>query len=241
MKTGSVQDDGAGGLYLECDEWSPWLWHAPENEFEQYVQAANALMGRLERMSPAVRRRLKQINIRCPVNGCRLATVYWMPRPPTPEELEHDRRMSGFNDTSKLKNSEGQAVRLKKYMPGHYLYVGRTAGGTEVYDIMNYGFNATPRDDVRGCSCCRIVYWRAGCRHGTATLDRNYLIEMFMMAERVHNFYYTEEQAIAQLPEHLRPFWGKNIFHPETAAWHPKKPKHRNRQAARSGRVPAVN
>jgi hypothetical protein len=34
MKTGAVQDNGDGDQYLECDYWSPWLWHAPEGEFE---------------------------------------------------------------------------------------------------------------------------------------------------------------------------------------------------------------
>jgi hypothetical protein len=238
MKTGSMHDGGDEGDYLESDTWSPWQWHAPEEEFQRYVDAANSMMMRLDRMPPALRKKIKQIGIRCPVNGCRLATVYWLPRHPTSEEADDRRRMAELRDRGTIKNSEGETVQLKEYMPGNYIYVGRTAGGTEVYDIMTYGFSATPRDDVRGCTCCRIVYWRAGCRHGTATLDRNSLIDMFMMAERVHNVYYTEEQAVAQLPDHLRPFWGKRTFHPDAKAWHPKKLKPRTRQVLQSGRVP---
>ena len=223
LKTGSVHDDGGDGLYLEYDDWSPWLWHAPEHEFEKYVQVANSLMGRLERLPPAVRRRLNQIAIRCPVNGCKLATVFWIPRAPSQEEIEHERRMAINCSRNEIRNSVGEVVKWKEYLPGHYFYVGRTASGAEVYDIVNYGFNATPRDADRGCICCRVVYWRAGCRHGTATLERNDLLDMFMMAERVHNFYFTEQQAIDQLPDKLRPFWGKRVFHPHVAAWHPKK------------------
>lgn len=69
----------------------------------------------------------------------------------------------------------------------------------------------------------RMVYWRAGCRHGTASLERNRMLDMFGLAERRHNFAETEEEAFARLPEHLKPLWGKRVFHPEPAAWHPKK------------------
>lgn len=241
MKTGNVKSDDAGDPYLECDDWSPWMWHASEEEFEQYMKSANSLMMRLERMPPAVRGNLKQISIRCPVKGCRLAIVYWLPRAPTPAEISDQRRMEELDRRSTIKNSVGDPVTLGAYKTGDYIYVGRTAGGTEVYDYVNFGFSAKQRDEARGCTCCRIVYWRAGCRHGTASLDRHYMMDMFMLSERVHNFYYTEEQAIAQLPDDLRPFWGKNVFHPAAKAWHPKKPTSRNGQASRSGRVSDVN
>jgi hypothetical protein len=68
-----------------------------------------------------------------------------------------------------------------------------------------------------------MVHWRAGCRHGTATLERNEMIGMFGLAERWHSFAETEEEAFARLPERERPFWGKRVFHPDPAAWHPKK------------------
>ena len=216
MKTGAVQDRGNGTPYLETDGWSAWLYHAYEAELEPYYRAANALMMKLERMPPAVRARLKRIEIRCPVKGCLLATVYWMPRRPTAEELERDRR----------ENARGAANGWPLWpasQPGDYLYIGRTADGTEVYDLLFFGFSRTYRDKIRGCTCCRVVYWRAGCRHGTASLDRLQTHELFAVAGREVHWTQTEEQTVASLPEHLRPFWGKRVFHPEPAAWHPKK------------------
>ena len=227
MKTGEVREHEDGTPYLEADGWTPWLYHAPENELERYYQTANALMMKLERMPPAVRVRLKRIEIRCPVKGCLLATVYWMSRRPTAEELEHWRR----NNVRRA--AHGQP--LDPHTPGsnYYFYVGRTVGGSEVYDILFYGFSRTSKDKARGCTCCRIAYWRAGCRHGTASLDRQFMGGMFSIAERVHNFAFTEEQAVARLPEHLRPFWGKRVFHPEPAAWHPKAQRPRDRPGQR--------
>ena len=84
MKTGEVQDPGDGTEpYLEVDGWTPWLYHAPEDEIERYYSTTNALMMKLERMPPAVRARLERIEIRCPVKGCLLATFYRIPRRPT--------------------------------------------------------------------------------------------------------------------------------------------------------------
>ena len=85
MKTGAVQDPGnCAAAYLEVGGWTPWLYHAPEDEIERYYSAANALMMKLERMPPAVQARLKRIDTRCPVKGCLLATLYRIPigRPP---------------------------------------------------------------------------------------------------------------------------------------------------------------
>jgi hypothetical protein len=70
-----------------------------------------------------------------------------------------------------------------------------------------------------------MVYWRAGCRHGTASLERNAMLGMFSIAERRYLPMKTEEEEIASLPEHLRRFWGKRVFHPDSSAWHPKKPQ----------------
>jgi hypothetical protein len=90
---GTVQDPGDGtGPHLEVDGWTPWQYYVPEEELEPYYRDANALMMKLERMPPAVRARLERIEIRCPVKGCLLATVYWMTRRPTAEELQHERR-----------------------------------------------------------------------------------------------------------------------------------------------------
>ncbi len=218
MKTGEVQDPGNGSApYLEIDGWTPWQYHAPEDELESYYRTANALMMKLERMPPAVRARLKRIEIRCPLKGCLLATLYWLPRRPTVEELEDHRRRNTLQGA-------GDAQTYSQFpITGNYLYVGRTADGTEVYDIPFYGFSSTPKDQARGCTCCRIVYWRAGCRHGTASLDRHRIHDMFGLAERSHHMMETEEEAVARLPEHLQPSWGKRVFHPEPAAWHPKK------------------
>jgi hypothetical protein len=217
MKTGEVQDTGDGAEpHLEVDGWTPWLYHAPEDELERYYSTANALMMKLERMPPAVRARLKQIEIRCPVKGCLLATVYWIPRRPTTEDLEHHRRF--MNTVQALGGPKTLAPEV-----GTYFYVGRTAAGTEVYDIPFYGFSRTPRDKARGCTCCRMVYWRAGCCHGTASLERNAMLDKFSLADRRHRPWETEEEAFAKLPEQLRPFWGKRVFHPEPSAWHPKK------------------
>jgi hypothetical protein len=218
MKTGEVQDPGDGAdPYLEVDCWTPWQYHAPEDEIERYYSDANALMMKLERMPPAVRARLERIEIRCPVKGCLLATVYWMPRRPKPDELEEER------NRNVVRIANGAQMHSRFPVTGEYLYVGRTADGTEVYDILGYGFSHTPKDEARGCSCCRIVYWRAGCRHGTASLDRHAMHDMFSLARRVHGSWETEKEAIADLPERLRPFWGKRVFHPEPSAWHPKK------------------
>jgi len=73
MKTVGVResDDGAGQC-LEIDGWTPWQYYVPEEELEPYYRDANALMMKLER-----------IEVRCPVKGCLLATLYWMPRRPT--------------------------------------------------------------------------------------------------------------------------------------------------------------
>ena len=214
MKTGEAQDPGDGpGPYLEADGWTPWLYHAPEEEIDRYYSAANAMMMKLERMPPAVRARLDRIEIRCPVKGCLLATVHWIPRKPTAEEIEHHQRLCKVNPRMHSPLLQSRDA----------LYVGRTAAGTKVYDILTYGFSLTWRDEARGCSCCRIVYWRAGCRHGTASLERHAMLELFSLTHRVHHFAETEEEAFAALPERLRPFWGKRVFHPEPAAWHPKK------------------
>jgi hypothetical protein len=178
-------------------------------------------------MTPAVRARLKGIEIRCPARGCLLTTVFWMPRRPTAEELQHSRHLAS------LRVASGQQPDPPS-QPGHYLYVGRTASGTEVYDILNYGYYPRPEDDSRGCSCCRILYWRAGCRHGTATIDRGYIYDLFSLSSRVSGPLRSEEQSIAELPAHLRRFWGKRVFHPDPKAWHPK-------MQTGSGRVAASN
>jgi hypothetical protein len=219
LKTGEVQDPGDGtDQYLDCHGWTPWWYYASsDEELAQYYKDTNALMVRLDRMSPAVRRRQKRIDVRCPDKGCRLAAVYWIPRRPTAWELDDYKRMLALRDAN------GQPVYEKPYQPGHYLYVGRTPGGAEVYDILNYLFGPSPKDERYGCACHRMLYWRAGCRHGTATLVRESLYDMFFIADRLLGPLQNEEQAIAQLPDHLRPFWGKRVFHPEPAAWHPRK------------------
>ena len=214
MKTGKVRqdpDDG-GTLYLDTDGWTPWQYYASDEELEQYWANANALMMKLEQMPPAVRERLKQIEIRCPVKGCLLASVYWIPRRATAEELADYRRDLARRASSSWPPQRHVHVPVR----GHYLYVGRTAGGTEVYDILNYLF-----DGLCPNSC--ILYWQAGCRHGTAAIDHAFIYDMFGLAERHHRSTETEEDVIARLPEHLRPFWGKRVFHPEPSAWHPKK------------------
>lgn len=221
MKTDEVQIRGVGTeTHVKADGWTPWLYHAPEDEVERYYTVTNALMMKLERMPPAVRARLKHIEIRCPVKGCLLATFYRIPRKPTAEELEDHRRRA---------NTAQGADKAMSQLPdiGDWLYVGRTSGGAEVYDIPFYGFSRTPKDEVLGrCTCCRMVYWRAGCRHGTATLERNAMLDKFSLAERWHYLWETEEEAFARLPEDLQRFWGKRVFHPEPSAWHPKQRQH---------------
>lgn len=216
MKTGQVYDPGNGaGPYLEIASWTPWQYYVPEEELEKYYKDANALMMKLDRMPPAVRARLKRIEIRCPVKGCLLATVYWIPCRPTAEDLKDYRRSNA------LRVAHGQPPARELPQSGRFLYVGRTAGGTQVYDVVNYLFG-----DL--CPNSISLYWRAGCRHGTATISHGEAEEMFSLAGRWHHMLETEEQAVARLPERLRPFWGKRVFHPEPAAWHPKK-----RRAAR--------
>jgi hypothetical protein len=219
LKTGEVKDPGDGtDQYLDCDGWTPWLYYDPsDEELERYYTDTNALMMRLERMPPAVHRRQKRIDIRCPAKGCRLAAVYWLPRRPTAWEIEDNRRRLAMRDAN------GRPVYSKPYQPGHYLYVGRTPGGAEVYDILNYVFGPSPKDERYGCKCHRRLYWRAGCRHSTATVERASIYDMFFVADRLLAPLQTEEQAVAHLPDHLRPFWGKRVFHPEPAAWHPRK------------------
>jgi hypothetical protein len=97
-----------------------------------------------------------------------------------------------------------------------YLYVGHTPAGTEVWDLLNYA-----------CACNQALYWRAGCRCGSASMDRIWMEELFLIADRWHRHNETEIQAIAALPEDLRRFWGKRVFHPEPEAWHAKKPRSR--------------
>ena len=122
MKTGEVKDPGDGtDQYLDCDGWTPWLYYDPsDEELERYYTDTNALMMRLERMPPAVHRRQKRIDLRCPAKGCRLAAVYWLPRRPTAWEIEDNRRRLAMRDAN------GRPVYSKPYQPGHYLYVGRT-------------------------------------------------------------------------------------------------------------------
>lgn len=221
MKTGQVQDPGNGaGPYLETDGWTPWRYYVPEEELEKYYKDANALMMKLERMPPAVRDRLKQIEIRCPVKGCLLATVYWMSLRPTAEQLSHYRR-----DVA-LRAARGLPSECRFPQGGHYLYVGRTAGGMEVYDILNYlFFESPPKEFPSSCLSTRscIAYWLAGCRHGTAPIDHAAIYDMLGLAERHHLSTESEEEVVARLPEHLQPFWGKRVFHPEPAAWRAKK------------------
>ena len=210
MKTGQIQDSGDGtGPYLDVDGWTPWQYYVPEEELGPYYRNTNALMMKLERMPPAVRARLEQIEIRCPVKGCLLATVYCIPRRPTAEELEHDRRTH--------LHLSGLATEPQVSQRSEYLYVGRTAGGTQVYDLVDHRFSSIE------CSNACILYWRAGCRHGTASIDHAHIFDMFGIAGRWHHLRETEEEAFAQLLKHLRPFWGKRVFHPEPSAWHPKK------------------
>jgi hypothetical protein len=212
MKTGQVQGPGDGTEpYLEVDCWTPWQYYVPQEELERYYSDANALMMKLERMPPAVRARLERIEIRCPVKGCLLATIYCMPRRPTVKELEHERRIN------RRRGASGLAPQPQVSQPSHYFYVGRTAGGTQVYDLVD-----RPFDSIE-CSYGCTLYWRAGCRHGTASIDHAYIYDMFSIAGRWHHFLETEEEAVAGLPERLRPFWGKRVFHPEPSAWHRKK------------------
>ena len=210
MKTGEVQDRGDGESHVETDGWTPWQYYVSDEALEPYYHLVNGLMMKLERMPPAVRTRLQQIEIRCPVKGCLLATVYWMPGMPTAEDLEE------YRCSNALRAARGQASARELPQSGWFLYVGRTAGGTEVYDVVNYLFG-----DL--CPNSISLYWRAGCRHGTATIGRGEAEEMFSLAGRWHHMTETEEQAVARLPEHLRSFWGKHVFHPEPAAWHPEK------------------
>ena len=232
MKTGEVQAHGdSTEPHLEVDGWTPWLYHAPEDEIERYYSTANALMMKLEQMPPAVRARLEHIEIRCPVKGCLLAKFYRIPRRPTAEELENHRRRY-MNTVHVLEGPKMLAPN-----EGTYFYVGRTADGTEVYDIPFYAFSRTPKDEGRGCTCCRMVYWRAGCPHGTATLERNAMLSRLTLAARWHSQAETEEEKLARLPEDLRPFWGKRVCHPEPSAWHPKKRQRiNNRQHLRPPR-----
>ena len=46
--------------------------------------------------------------------------------------------------------------------------------------------------------------------------------DMFSIAERWHHMQETEERAVAGLPEHLKPFWGKRVFHPEAGGVAPQ-------------------
>jgi hypothetical protein len=57
-----------------------------------------------------------------------------------------------------------------------------------VYDIPFYAFSRTFRDAVRGCTCCRMVYWLAG---------RQHLLEE------------TAEEAFTKLREKERSCWGR--------------------------------
>ena len=215
LKQGRITEpDADEDSILDFLAWSPWQYHMYEDEFVEYWTAANAIMKKLERMPPAVRSKLKRIDIRCPARGCKLATVYQVPCRPTAEDIEHHRRHA-------MRDADGKP----KYplAPVDYFYVGRTAGGSDVYDILNYASSRTWKDKVRGCSCCRIIYWRSGCRHGTASIDREAIYDMFGLADRLVHFHTTEEKTVAGLPDDLRPFWGKRVFHPGHAAWHPKK------------------
>jgi hypothetical protein len=238
MKTGRVQDPGDGSeSYLEVDCWTPWQYYVPEEELEPYYRDVNGLMMKLERMPPGVRARLERVEIRCPVKGCLLAAVYCVPRRPTSTELEHERRVNRRRERS----DPGSKPQVTQ--PSQYLYVGRTAGGAEVYDLVDYTFPSI--ECTSGC----ILYWRAGCRHGTASISHAYIYDMFSIAGCWRHSSETEEDAITGLPEHLRPFWGKRVFHPEPSAWHPKqtispgricpaKLKRRTRAAPRCVRAP---
>jgi hypothetical protein len=211
MKTVGVResDDGAD-LYLETDCWTPWQYYVPEEELEPYYRDTNALMMKLERMPPAVRARLDRIEIRCPAKGCLLATVYWVLRRPTAKELEWDRH------ERPLRAAHGVPTELQSHQRGYFLYVGRTAGGTEVYDILNYLHGGL-------CPNSCILYWQAGCRHGTASIDHAFIHHSFSLAGRWHHFRETEEDVVARLPEYARRLWGKRVFPPEPSAWRPKK------------------
>ena len=106
---------------------------------------------------------------------------------------------------------------------GTYFYVGRTAAGTEVYDIPFYGFSRIPRDKARGCTCCRMVYWRAGCSSRHRLTGRNPMPDSSASPIRGIVRGGPRKRRSPSLPEQLRPFWGKRVFHPEPSAWHSKK------------------
>jgi hypothetical protein len=118
---------------------------------------------------------------------------------------------------NRLHGANGELPEPQASQPGQYLYVGRTAGGVEVYDVVNYMF------DSGLCPNSVALYWRPGCRHGTASINHAFIEDAFAIAGRWRHALETEEEAVAQLPEHLRPFWAKRVFHPEPSAWHPKK------------------
>lgn len=225
VKTGTVKSvrDGDGTLVdvLETDGWSPWEYHLPEEMFDAYHRAADSIMTRLERMPLAVRRRLDQVAVRCPIKGCLLATIYEIRRRATPEERQRNIEMA--ERLSRLGVGGARPALSDVNTEPVYFYVGRTTGRTEVYDILNYPAPHTAKDDARGCSCCRILYWRAGCRHGTATLARNRMYELFSIAHRVCGPRQSEQEAVSSLPEHDAKMWGKRTFHPDPKEWHPKR------------------
>lgn len=105
-----------------------------------------------------------------------------------------------------------------------YLFVGRTPAGTELWELLNYA-----------CACNQVLYWRAGCRCGTATLCRSGMQELFWTADRICPPGRTEAEEIASLPKHVQRFWGKRVFHPDPEQWHAKRDQER---LIKSRRIP---
>ena len=179
MKTGEVKDPGDGtDHYLDCDGWTPWLYYDPsDEELERYYTDTNALMMRLERMPPAVHRRQKRIDLRCPAKGCRLAAVYWLPRRPTAWEIEDDRR--------RLAIESEWASRVLEALPAWPLPL-RGAHPWRCRGVRHpqLRLRAFAEGSRSGSECHRRLYWRAGCRHGTATVERASIYDMFFIADR---------------------------------------------------------
>jgi hypothetical protein len=115
-----------------------------------------------------------------------------MPSRPTTKDLEDYRRGNA------LRVAMGNHQIAECHSRAYTSTWGAPLVARRVYDVVNYLFGDLCPNSVS-------LYWRAGCRHGTATISHGWAEEMFSLAGRWHNMLQTEEQAVARLPERCGP------------------------------------
>ena len=158
-------------------------------------------MMKLERMPPAVRARLKHIEIRCPVKGCLLATFYRIPRSQQPKSLRIPARSNttqGADEATEcgcLDTGTGSTWAVPRAAPRF-----TTSPST--------AFPVPPRK--RPSVVVRAAAWSTG-GPGAATAPPRWNVTRCSISSPSPSDgitpWETEEEEFARLPEDLQRFW----------------------------------